>query len=267
MTPDRGQDPPPPDPAAPPPPACGSDAPATVEDALRRALGMDAPLDARLALVREAYRVAQGPVAAAVDRLVARLSAAAAGEGAPRPGEAMPPFLLPDQNGRLVALPTLLREGPVAIAFLRGHWCPFCRVTSSALHGVEAELAAAGGRLVAITPERRGWSARLRGEAGAEFPVLTDMDNGYALSLGLVMWVGPDLEEALRRAGRDLPAYHGNDAHLLPIPATFVVRADGIVAARHVDPDYRRRIDLEDLLAAVRDAALPGPDAADAPPA
>jgi peroxiredoxin len=40
----------------------------------------------------------------------------------------------------------------------------------------------------------------------------------------------------------------------LPIPATFVVGADGIVKARHIDPDYRKRMDVEAILAAVSGA-------------
>jgi peroxiredoxin len=40
----------------------------------------------------------------------------------------------------------------------------------------------------------------------------------------------------------------------LPIPATFVVGTDGEVKARFVDPDYRRRMTVEDLLSALRNA-------------
>jgi hypothetical protein len=42
----------------------------------------------------------------AVDRLVIRVNENGGGENAPRPGEPMPPFVLPDESGRLVALPS-----------------------------------------------------------------------------------------------------------------------------------------------------------------
>jgi len=42
---------------------------------------------------------------------------------------------------------------------------------------------------------------------------------------------------------------------MLPIPATFVVGRDGVVKARFVDPDFRRRMEIEDLLAALQSAA------------
>jgi peroxiredoxin len=44
----------------------------------------------------------------------------------------------------------------------------------------------------------------------------------------------------------------GNDAGLLPIPATFVVGQDGRVKARFIDPDYRKRLAIEDLIATLR---------------
>src|SRR3974390_1664413 len=62
----------------------------------------------------------------AVDRLGVRNNENGGGKNAPRPGEPMPPFILPDESGRLVALPSLIERGPVAVIFVCGHWCPHC---------------------------------------------------------------------------------------------------------------------------------------------
>jgi peroxiredoxin len=40
----------------------------------------------------------------------------------------------------------------------------------------------------------------------------------------------------------------------LPIPATFVVGPDGEVKARFLDPDYRKRVAVEDLIEALKSA-------------
>jgi peroxiredoxin len=40
----------------------------------------------------------------------------------------------------------------------------------------------------------------------------------------------------------------------MPIPATFVVGRDGVVTARFIDPDYRNRMTIADLLAALKAA-------------
>ena len=39
----------------------------------------------------------------------------------------------------------------------------------------------------------------------------------------------------------------------LPVPPTFVLDPGGVVRARHVDPDYRERMDPADILAALAD--------------
>ena len=44
------------------------------------------------------------------------------------------------------------------------------------------------------------------------------------MSLNLAIWIGPDLEDLLSSFGRLLPEYQGDNAWILPIPATFVVR-------------------------------------------
>src|SRR3546814_16388622 len=48
-------------------------------------------------------------------------------------------FLLPDEQGRLVRLNDLLGEGPVAIVFNRGQWCPYCRINVDALARAEED--------------------------------------------------------------------------------------------------------------------------------
>jgi hypothetical protein len=39
---------------------------------------------------------------------------------------------------------------------------------------------------------------------------------------------------------------------MLPIPATFVVGRDALIRARFIDPDYRNRMTISDMLTAMR---------------
>jgi peroxiredoxin len=226
----------------------------TLDDVLRQCRDMDASVNERLACYAAAVAKFTPPFAQAVDRLVARLTRAGAGDAAPRPGDPMPPFILPDENGRIVSLEQLLKQGPVAVTFHRGHWCPYCRININALVKAQGEIAAQGGQIVAIMPDRQEFAAAFKSEAHAPFAILTDLDNGYALSLNLVIWLGAEMMTMMSERSRDLPKYQGNDAWMLPIPATFVVGTDGRVKARFVDPDYRKRMDIDDMLAALRSA-------------
>jgi Redoxin len=111
---------------------------------------LDAPLNERLEAYSKAVRDVIPAYADAVDRLVARLSRSDAGAGAPQPGELMPSFVLPDETGRLTSLEALLNDGPLAITFHRGHWCPWCRISASALAKVQNEIMGTGGQVAAV---------------------------------------------------------------------------------------------------------------------
>ena len=136
----------------------------------------------------------------AIDRMVERLKAHNAGETAPKPGELMPSFTLPDETGRLVSLDALLAAGPVAITFHRGHWCPYCRINTRALSEAQEKIKAEGAKIVAIMPDREQFAASFKLDADLHYPVLTDIDNGYALSLNLAIWVGAELEQLMAAA-------------------------------------------------------------------
>jgi len=188
----------------------------------------------------------------AVDRLVQRIHENGGGENAPRSGEAMPPFLLPDVTGRLGGLPSLLADGPVAVMFFRGHWCPYCRLNVRAVIEAMDRIKAVDGQVVAIMPETQAFAGKFKTDFGAPFPVLTDLDNGYALSLYLAIWLGPEIQKLL--SYQDMASFHGNEGWVLPIPATFVIGRGGLVKARFVDPDFRKRMAVEDLIAALKAA-------------
>ncbi|RUW38025.1 MULTISPECIES: peroxiredoxin-like family protein [unclassified Mesorhizobium] len=225
----------------------------TFEQSVQAAIALDAPLNERLAVVAAAVRRLNSEFADAVDRLVDRLEKLGAGAMAPVAGEVMPGFLLPDDEGKLVSLAEMLAKGPAVVTFQRGHWCPYCRVNAIGIVEVQRQIAELGGQVVVIMPERRKFAKAMKAAVGAQFPFLIDMDNGYALSLNLAIWVGAEMER-LMGVGFDLPSYQGNSSWFLPIPATFIVGTNGIITDRFVDPDYRRRMDIDDLIAALRRA-------------
>ncbi|NWG70500.1 MAG: AhpC/TSA family protein [Parvularculaceae bacterium] len=235
---------------------------AALQRARQRAIDLRAPLRDRLKIIAEEYRAVSPVLAEAVDAFVGRLQAAEAGALAPAVGDPMPEFLLPDQNGRLVGLNELLRTGPAVIAFLRGHWCAYCQTTAVALGEVADAAAERGARIVAITPEHRKFSQRLAQDSGGRVSLLTDVDNAYALTLNLAIWIDDDMAKLTLSAGRDVPSYNVGADWLLPIPATFVVDKRGLIVARYVNADYRTRMEVDDIVAAL--GALPQAAAAGA---
>ena len=99
-----------------------------------------------------------------------------------------------------------------------------------------------------------GASRSLRTDTQGKLLILTDTDNGYALSLGLVVWLGDRLKDLMQGRGVHLDEIQGNDGWFLPLPATFVVDSGGTVVLRHVDPDFRLRMEVNEIVEALRRA-------------
>jgi len=225
---------------------------AALDQTAQEAMASGKPLAERLRMVADRVRELSPQFAEAVDTFVGRLTGAEAGARAPQIGEKLPRFVLPDQNGKLVSLDALLMRGPVVVAFLRGHWCPYCRITAAALAEIATTAEGLGAGIVAITPESRRYASKLDAETLGAFPILADLDNGYALTANLAIWVDQEMSSLISGAGWDIPTYQGNDAWILPIPAVFVLGRDATVVARHVNPDYRERADVDEVIASLR---------------
>ena len=209
------------------------------------------PLDGRLAFYLGESRQLLPELESAYDDLVARIRDNGAGAMVPAVGHKLPDFQLTDSEGQLVCLQSYLDRGPLVISFNRGPWCDYCGLELHALARAYPLIAAAGGEVVSIVPELGSYARTLQAKRGLPFSALSDLDLIYAFSLGLVFWVGDTIKEMYGQFGIDLHQFQGNGGWLLPIPATLVVGRDGRIKARFVDPDFRRRMKTEDVLAAV----------------
>jgi peroxiredoxin len=63
--------------------------------------------------------------------------------------------------------------------------------------------------------------------------------------------VGEALKGLMKGRGYHLDAFHGNDGWFLPVPATFVIGRDCRIRARFVDPDFRKRMEIDEILSAL----------------
>ena len=223
----------------------------SLAEAFEKADTLKAPLGARLVFYLGESRKLLPDLEATYDQLVERIRANGADAMVPAVGEKMPDFLMTDSDGGLVELSSLLAKGPLVISFNRGPWCDYCGLELHALARAYPEILAAGGEVVSIVPETGRYAAELRKARNVPFRVLTDLDLAYALSLGLVFWVGEKIKQTYLGFGIDLARFQGNGGWFLPIPATLVVGRDGLVKARFVDPDFRHRMAIEDIVAAV----------------
>jgi peroxiredoxin len=189
---------------------------------------------------------------AAYEDLVRRLGAAETVAGVLKVGDRMPDFVLPNAEGKLVAAAELLAKGPLVINFFRGDWCPFCRLMLQALNEALPEIGAAGGRLIALSPDTGGRLSRAKKRLGLSIDLLSDVDNGVALAFGVAFRVPEAYRKLVESYGTNLAERHGNEAWIIPIPAAFVVDRDAVVRYAFVEPGFVRRAEPRDIIAVLR---------------
>ena len=190
-----------------------------------------------------------------IDAGIERVVAAGLTQHALSAGHPAPNFTLPGADGQPQTLATLLQNGPVVLTFYRGNWCPYCNVQLRAYQQLLPELARYGATLVAVSPQTPELSSLTASEKELAFPVLSDVGNAVARQYGLAYGVGPEVAAALRGVGIDLTAFNGTSDDELPLTATFLIGADGIIAWAEVDANFKHRPDPTAILAAL--ARLP----------
>jgi peroxiredoxin len=209
-------------------------------------------LPGELAALRRSRDRAVGAAAAAqMDRATEELTAADPLAGMPAVGDIAPKFELPNQSGTLVSLDGLLTYGPVVVVFYRGLWCPFCSLTLRSYQQLLPELVDLGASLVGISLQTPDDSLTTAERNALTFQVLSDLGANVSRAYGLTFTLPAYLRDVYRERGHPLPAFNGTGDWELPIPATFVIDRDGIVACAAAMPDYTERVDPRQALAAV----------------
>jgi peroxiredoxin len=168
-------------------------------------------------------------------------SAVGADDPGPAVGEPFPHSLAaPDQDGEPRMLDGLMGEHGVVVLFVRSaDWCPFCK---GQLVDVNRHLAAfteLGLNVVSVSVDEVAEIANFAAEQNIGYTMLADPAG--------------DINEALGIRDPQYPV--GSAAFGVPRPTLYVIDTDGTIRARYMEPTYRTRPDLEQVL---RDAAALG---------
>jgi len=113
-------------------------------------------------------------------------------------------------------------------------------------------ILAAGAQLVAVTPETPDNSLNIIEKNELAFEVLFDQGNKVAEAYGLVFELAEHLRPMYADFGLDIPAFNGDDSFRLPVPATYVIDANGVVAYHFADADYTKRLEPDKVVAALQ---------------
>jgi len=155
-------------------------------------------------------------------------------------------------DGQPVKLGSLYKDGPVVLTFYRGGWCPICNRALSAWASKLGELQAAGGKLVALTPEKPYLAARTREKANANYSVYSDGAFAAAKAFRVHFVVDDETKSKYMQFGLKVAESNVSGTWELPAPATFVIDREGIVRWAFADWDYQKRADPDEVIKVVR---------------
>lgn len=189
-----------------------------------------------------------GDILETMARTTAELKAMGIEDRAVQTGGRMPDFELPNQYGKLRRFSDYLEESPVVLNVYRGGWCPYCNLEMKALHDALPQIEARGARLVGMAPEMPDNAMATAERHRIRIDILCDAGNRVAERLGLVFELPEVLRPIYQGLGIDIPAYNGDDSFRLPVPATYIVGRDGVVAHGFVNADYTQRMEPAEIV-------------------
>lgn len=169
------------------------------------------------------------------------------GEGAPAPGA-----VLTGDDGRTVNVASLYAAKPSILIFYRGGWCPYCNTHLGQIAKAEPELVAMGYQILAISPDKPEAVHATVDKGGYTYRLLSDSDMLLSKAFGLAFKVDDPTIAQYRGFGIDLDQASGRGHHLLPVPAVYIVDTKGIIRFAHWNPDYKTRLQPQELLEAAR---------------
>ena len=175
-------------------------------------------------------------------------------------GDMVPDVSLRDRNDQPVSLRATIAEKPTVLIFYRGGWCPFCNAHLAGLGAIQDDLQAAGCQLIAISVDRPAklYDAPKR-DMQPTFTLLSDQDAKAIDAFGLSYVVPDELVAKYKNSyGVDLEGDSGRTHHKLPHPAVYITNTKGKILFAYVNPDYKVRLEPAKILAAAKQAAMPG---------
>jgi|GEM_PF-889085 len=165
-------------------------------------------------------------------------------------GEIAPDFSLPNGKGTQVNLYEKLENGPLALVWYRGGWCPYCNLTLQAYSHLYNDFKKKGYDVIAISPEIPDSSYSTANELSLPFEVVSDQGNIIAEKYGLKYRVTDEVKEWYDR-GFGMAKYNGEDSGTLPIAGTYIIGKNKQIIESYFLPDYRMRIEPGQILEAL----------------
>jgi len=153
---------------------------------------------------------------------------------------------------RPVQLQTLLQDGPLVLLFYRGAWCPVCNRHLSGFQDSIDMIRAVGAQVIAIGPESKDNALKTADQSAWKGMVLSDAVGQIMDSYEVSFNVSKAYQRKIKTfLSADIAEYNDQEEAWLPVPATYIINKQGVIAWRHFDLNYKNRASVAEILKAL----------------
>ena len=167
-------------------------------------------------------------------------------------GMQAPGFTLKDAQNQVFKFEPGAQDKPVVLTFFRGGWCPYCNLHLSEMRLVEQQLEEMGFNIWFISIDKPDMLLASLDDPEIGYTVYSDSSLDATRAFGIAFRVDDELNERYLGYGIDLEKASGENHHVLPAPATYIIGADGIINFAYINPNYKVRLHPDVLLAAAK---------------
>lgn len=161
-----------------------------------------------------------------------------------------PGFTVRDVENQIFKFEPGLQDKPVVLTFFRGGWCPYCNLHLSEMRLAEKQLREMGFDIWFISIDKPELLLASLDEPDIGYTIYSDSALSATRAFGLAFRVDDELNERYLGYGIDLEKSSGENHHVLPAPATYIIGVDGVINFAYINPDYKVRLHPDVLLAA-----------------
>ena len=167
-------------------------------------------------------------------------------------GMKAPDFTVRDVEGQTFSFESGAQAKPIVLTFFRGGWCPYCNLHLSELRLAEEQLEEMGFNIWFISIDKPELLLASLDDPDIGYTIYSDSSLSATRAFGLAFRVDDKLNTRYLSYDIDLERASGEEHHVLPAPATYIIGTDGIINFAYINPDYKVRLHPDVLLAAAR---------------
>jgi peroxiredoxin len=141
---------------------------------------------------------------------------------------------------------------PIVLTFFRGGWCPYCNLHLSEMRLAEKQLKEMGFDIWFISIDKPELLLESLDDPNITYTIYSDSSLDATRAFGLAFRVDDETNTRYLSHDIDLEKASGENHHVLPAPATYIIGTDGIINFAYINPLYKVRLHPDVLLAAAK---------------